>query len=80
VVEVLLANGAEVDAESNKGHTALHRAVARGCKQIAELLLAKGAKVNAKDKWGRTPLEVAVSEDHKDIVELLRRHSGVNGK
>ena len=53
IVELLLANGAEVNAKNDGGVTPLHNAAIQGHKEIVELLIAKGADVNAKNQWGR---------------------------
>ena len=76
VVELLLANKAEVNAKDNEGKTPLHIAAGFGRKDVAELLLAKKAEINAKDKNGVTPLAFAVDKGHKDLAELLRQHGG----
>jgi ankyrin repeat protein/beta-lactamase regulating signal transducer with metallopeptidase domain len=76
MVEILLANKADVNAKDNKGVTALHAAAAEGLKAVAEWLLAKGAEVNTKDDKGETPLHRAVASGNKDVIELLRRHGG----
>ena len=75
---MLLEAGAALDAKSNKGHTALHRASRRGQKEIVEMLLQGGADVNAKSKWSLTALDVAINERYDEIVKLLRKHGGVS--
>ena len=46
IVELLLANGADVNANKNNGETALMAASQGGHREVVELLLAKGAEVN----------------------------------
>jgi Ankyrin repeats (3 copies) len=83
VVEVLLANGADVTAKDSTGLTPLHMVVVNGIrprhraddqgpKDVMEALLANGADVNAKDSTGLTPLHMA---ERKDLVELLLVHN-----
>ena len=68
IVELLIANDADVNAKNKYGETPLLSAATKG---IAELLIAKGADVNAKDGNGRTPLHHAAWGGHKEIAELL---------
>ena len=65
VVEVLLANGAEVNSKGACESTPLHRAVINFNKALVEVLLANGAEVNAKDQDGETALHVAAQKGHK---------------
>src|SRR5579859_6005189 len=82
VAEVLLANGARVNARNKYGDTPLHFAATKGLKDVAEVLLANGADVNAVDRpigmgaKGETPLAQAASGGHNDVVEVLRQHGG----
>ena len=46
VVELLLANKADINAKDGVGFAPLHLAAESGHKEVAELLLAKGAKMN----------------------------------
>jgi pectate lyase len=71
VVELLLANGADIDAGESSCKTPLHYAVEKGYNEIAELLIAKGADVNAKNNSGQTPLDIALSRNRIGIVKLL---------
>jgi len=72
VVELLLANHADVNAKDKQGWTALHWTTFVGTKKgVAELLLANKADVNAKGNRGETPLHIAAEHGHRDLVELL---------
>jgi ankyrin repeat protein len=71
LVKLLLASGADVNARSDDGHTALQYAVLRCGKDVVELLLANKADVNAKDNRGWTPFLAAVLGYETNVVELL---------
>jgi ankyrin repeat protein len=73
VVQLLLANKADVDAKANNSRTPLHMAAANGHKDVVELLLANFADVSAKDSEGMSPVDLATKGGHEDIVELLRK-------
>jgi hypothetical protein len=76
VVELLLANEANVNAEDGNDRTPLHWAAGAGHVDVVELLLARKADVNAKDNKGNTPLHFAAIKGQLDVVELLRQHGG----
>jgi pectate lyase len=80
VVEMLIAEGAYVNARTPGFTTPLHYAAQRGRTEIAELLIDKGADVNAKNNTGQTPLDIAVRRNHKGIVDLLRKHGAKEDK
>jgi ankyrin repeat protein/beta-lactamase regulating signal transducer with metallopeptidase domain len=74
VAAFLIDQGASVNAEQERGMTALHFAMWGGSKEVVELLIANGAKVDAKAQGAGTPLRGAVRMGAKDIVSLLIDH------
>jgi ankyrin repeat protein len=74
IVELLLANKADVNAKANRdGRTPLHMAVFAGHKDVLEMLLARNADVDANSQQG-TPLHLAQSLGRTDLANLLRQH------
>jgi ankyrin repeat protein len=73
-VRTLLAQGANVNAVSSQGETALMFAVYNGHINTAQALLATGANVYAADDGGWTALILARRQGHTDIVRLLQRY------
>ena len=85
IVELLLANGANVNAlDYVREDTPLHDVASRGHKEIAALLIDNGADVNAKDIDGTTPLDLALNHaallGDRQIADLLRKHGGKTGE
>jgi tetratricopeptide (TPR) repeat protein len=73
-IKLLLEKGANVNAKTNDGVTALIIAAEMGNTEIVKFLLEKGADVNAKRTTdGKTALDAAKRAGHKDIVQLLEK-------
>ncbi len=60
VVEILLENGANVQAKTNEGQTALHTSAKSfyATMEVIKYLIEKGAEVNDCDNDGNTPLHL----------------------
>ncbi|MYC77091.1 hypothetical protein F4X10_15105 [Candidatus Poribacteria bacterium] len=89
VINLLIENGADLDALDNDGETPLFEAIRSTIKSgekqrsALEALLIKGANPNVKNRKGQTPLRVAKRmrrENAGRIVELVQKYSAVYGK
>ena len=74
VLKALLAGGADKNARTTVGATALHIAAWRGHAVGVEVLLSAGADKHAKNKYGRTALDLA-KEEHGKFA--LQKSSGL---
>ena len=73
-VEILLGNGALIDAYSNNKRIPLHLASYRGFSNIVEYLLKNGSDPNYKDELGCTPLHLAAKKGHVKCIEFLLQY------
>jgi len=70
-VKTLLGMGANVNAEDDRGMTALMAAAGQGHVEVAQLLIERDADVNARDSAGETALMFAASRGLFEVVKLL---------
>jgi ankyrin repeat protein len=74
MVRVLLTNGADVNADSPSGLTAVDVAAAKDQDGIVRLLIANGANVNSRNTDGTMPLYDAALHGHVTTVAILLAH------
>lgn len=68
----VLDRGADPNAATRYGVTALHYAADRGYLETVRLLLSRGADPNAADSfYGATPLVWSLSNGHREVATLL---------
>ncbi|MGE3512375.1 MAG: ankyrin repeat domain-containing protein, partial [Vicinamibacterales bacterium] len=58
-VAIAVERGADVNAATGDGTTAMHVAAARGLNRVIEFLAGRGARLDSKNKKGQTPLGLA---------------------
>jgi len=74
VVEVLLAEGADVNARDEKGWSALMVATMENQIEMVKSMLEMGADVNIRSDEGRTALDIAEDNGFDEIAEMLSGH------
>lgn len=75
VSEFLLKHGADMDAQTAHGDTALHLAAANGHADIVSLLLSFHASHATRNNAGFTAEQVATASGHDRIVKMIQQHS-----
>jgi ankyrin repeat protein len=82
MIEKLLKAGANANAATPEGETALMTAARTGNVEAARVLLAHGASVDARESWrGQTALMWAAAQNHPEMVlALLSSGADVNAR
>jgi len=70
--ELLVANGADVDAKQHGGHTALMAAAQHGDRGLAEMFIKRGASRLPANDEGRTASSIAEEHGHEELAAFLR--------
>ena len=69
--KLLIAHGADANAEDSDGWTPMHYAAYCGHAEAVKFLIAHGADANAKNNNGMTPLHYAACRGHAEAVKIL---------
>ncbi len=70
-VKCLIERGADLNARSHDGDTALGNAVRRGHASIVKILLDAGARTKQCLPAGQALIDLARARDHLDVIQLL---------
>lgn len=73
IIKALIIDGANVNAKTKQGGTALMGAASHGNEKIVRLLLANHADPNVQNKSGKTALMYATQKKYVSIVKLLQK-------
>jgi len=75
IAQVILQAGVNINAKSDDGETALHKAAFDQEETgVVQLLMESGIDVDAKNKAGKTALHLAEEKKHRDIVRVIKQH------
>ena len=67
--QILVDNGADVNARTTAGTTPLHWAAEEGYYKVVQFLLENGANVNSKNVNGDTPLSYALEREYEKLYK-----------
>jgi len=76
IAELLLKNGANVNAKQLQDYTPLHSAAHNGKIELSKLLIENGADVNAKTDNGKTTISIALEKGFKELANLIVNYGG----
>lgn len=69
--ELLISNGAKINAVNLHGTTALMYAAMSGNAELVRLLLKQGAKKDSTEKSGKTAVDYAKANGSEEVIHLL---------
>jgi uncharacterized protein len=72
--KILLGLGADVNAATETGWTAIHAAAFLGANSLIEFLVGKGANINAKTGCGQTALTLAEGTMARGLLQRVTPH------
>tara|TARA_R110002051_G_scaffold63132_5_gene114970 strand:- start:95845 stop:97674 length:1830 start_codon:yes stop_codon:yes gene_type:complete len=72
IVQLLLDNGADINAQNGSGFTAIHHAVENKQKETVVLLIKAKADISIANNNGVKPIDTALKQKNSSIVELLK--------
>jgi len=76
LIELLVKNGAQLNAINSSGGTPLHLAVFWGHFDIVKMLVEEGSRLDIRNDKGRNPLDMAGLYGHQKIAEYISEKSG----
>lgn len=78
IMDILLANGADINRQNSMGISPLHYAVAHNQNDIVTYLLSHQANPNGHDFSGVTPLMLAILKNNTSAVQILLEQDDID--
>ena len=75
IIEILISNGVDVNAEDVLGYTPLHYAASSKDINLVKYLISNGAKIPAEKEGIKGPLEYLSKEEQKEVFDYLNDDS-----
>ena len=72
MIEILIRNGAKLDAKDHQGQTPIHLAALMMRSSRIEILARSGASLKIRNNFGFTPLEYALKGNTPNIEKKLK--------
>lgn len=73
MVDLLIANGADINAQNKRGDTPLHYTVRRNVFDMAKTLLEAGARYDIQNKNKFTVLDIAKRNRREKFLSLFTK-------
>ena len=77
IVQMMVANGADVNLRNTNGHTPLFAAIERKDQDLVEVLLRNGSRLDMQDRFGRTCLHFIEMNDMDRSLSAILMKAGV---
>jgi len=71
MAQLLLDNGAKLEARDKNGMTPLHRAAWTANTGLVSFYLEQSADTEARDINGKTPLDLAIEKDFQGVIKVF---------
>ncbi|KAI1086119.1 ankyrin repeat-containing domain protein [Rostrohypoxylon terebratum] len=77
-VDALIKDKADIEAQDDKGRTALMMAAFEGFANVVDLLIDRGVDVSKRDYKGRNALHYAASANRLEVIDTLLNRAGID--
>jgi len=73
IIELLIENGADINARNKRGETPLMYAIENGKVQTAKIFIDKGADIKATNRSYESAMDYAIRYKQYEIIDILQK-------